>query len=124
MGIISTVFFVVSGRKQFAVFYVLTYKITAMPKRSKANNNTEADEPKRRSQRLVNKPNSSEKAPKPKKAPAKPKKSKTVEKAKPVEEKKEEEVPAENGEAKLEEEAEEEAPATEEEPEQKDEEAE
>ncbi|XP_023700813.1 non-histone chromosomal protein HMG-like isoform X2 [Paramormyrops kingsleyae] len=66
-----------------------------MPKRNKANNDTEAKEPKRRSERLINK------------APAKPKKTKDAEKAKPEEKK--EETPAENGEAKTDEGA----PATE-----------
>ncbi|KAI4903620.1 hypothetical protein NFI96_030677, partial [Prochilodus magdalenae] len=76
-----------------------------MPKRSKANNDTEASEPKRRSARLVNKPAPPKAEPKPKaakKTPTKPKKAKEPEKAK--EEEKKEEVPAENGEAKSEEE--------------------
>ncbi|XP_016412147.1 high mobility group nucleosome-binding domain-containing protein 3-like [Sinocyclocheilus rhinocerous] len=66
-----------------------------MPKRSKANNDTEVTEPKRRSERLVNKPAPPKAAPKPKKAAAKPKKTKE-----PKDEEKKEEVPAENGETK------------------------
>ncbi|XP_016105966.1 high mobility group nucleosome-binding domain-containing protein 3-like [Sinocyclocheilus grahami] len=69
-----------------------------MPKRSKANNDTEVTEPKRRSERLVNKPAPQKAAPKPKKVAAKPKKTK--EPKEPKEEEKKEEVPAENGETK------------------------
>ncbi|XP_041750638.1 non-histone chromosomal protein HMG-14 isoform X2 [Coregonus clupeaformis] len=73
-----------------------------MPKRSKANADAEAAEPKRRSERLVNKPAIAKAEPKPKKEKAapKPKKAKEVKKAEPEEK----EVPSENGEAKAEEE--------------------
>lgn len=83
-----------------------------MPKRSKANNDTEAGEPKRRSARLVNKPAPTKAEPKPKakKAPVKPKKTKEPKEDKPKDEEKKEEVPAENGEAN----ADDDAPASEE----------
>ncbi|XP_027014530.1 non-histone chromosomal protein HMG-like isoform X2 [Tachysurus vachellii] len=73
-----------------------------MPKRSKANNDTEASEPKRRSARLVNKPAPPKAEPKakPKKAPVKPKKTKEPKEDKPKNEEKKEDVPVENGEAK------------------------
>ncbi|XP_016103023.1 high mobility group nucleosome-binding domain-containing protein 3-like isoform X1 [Sinocyclocheilus grahami] len=75
----------------------------------KANNDTEAAGPKRRSERLQGKPQTPKSEPKPKvkKAPAKGKKAKEVEKAKPEEKEdakpeteSEEETPAENGETK------------------------
>lgn len=77
-----------------------------MPKRNAGS--VEAEQPKRRSDRLKDRPLPSkpEAKPKPKKGPAKPKKAKEVEKAKPEE--KAPEAPSENGEAK----AENDAPAT------------
>lgn len=87
---------------RFAFFCALR-RPTAMPKRSKANNDADVSEPKRRSERLVNKPAPPKAEPKPKKAPAKPKKTK--EPKEPKEEEKKEEVPAENGETKADDDA-------------------
>ncbi|KAM9385543.1 non-histone chromosomal protein HMG-like [Pholidichthys leucotaenia] len=72
-----------------------------MPKRSSKEATNDADQPKRRSERIKCKPQKPE--PKPKKGPAKPKKSKVVEKGKPEE--KCPDAPTENGEAKANDEA-------------------